>query len=174
MVYSHIVAAAKNHVIGNLGLLPWHIPEDLKFFKSKTRGKILVMGRKTFQSLKTPLPHRLHIVVTRKPSGLSVPKGVYLCTSLEAAYRLCEKQDVSLYGQEVFITGGGEVYRQSLYKVKWIYLTRIHRDYEGDASYPLVPESHFKEVQRRDCTGQPPYSFITYQNRGRGQQQASA
>lgn len=168
MVYSHIVAAAKNHVIGNQGRLPWHIPEDLKFFKNKTRGKILVMGRKTFRSLKTPLPHRLHIVVTRSPTGLRVPKGVHLCTSLEAAYRLCEKQDVSFYGSEVFITGGGEVYRQSLYKVKWIYLTRIHQTYQGDAFYPPVPESHFKEVQRRDCTGHPSYSFITYQKREKG------
>ncbi len=165
VIYSHIVAAAQNHVIGRQGQLPWHIPEDLKFFHKKTKGKILIMGRKTFQSLGKPLPSRLNIVLSRKKTFKFSGGGgqVVLCSALREAYAFCEKpENHKPYGSEVFIIGGGEIYRQSLSQVKFIYLTRIHQKYTGDAFYPQVPLDRFQEVQRRDFKGPPSYSFITY------------
>ena len=192
--YSHISAVAENNTIGFKGQLPWHIPEDLKFFYKKTRGRALIMGRKTFESLGQPLPHRLHVVVTRqknfqpKMSGLDyIPfwtggidhiqgsgidplttlkkaMSVVCCPSLEEAFNFCSQKEIlSKHGAEVFITGGGEIYKQSLSLVQRIYLTRIHRPYKGDAFYPEIPKEMFKETERVDREGDPPYSFITYE-----------
>ncbi len=162
--YSHIVATAQNSTIGMKGILPWHIPEDLNFFHTKTKNKITIMGRKTFESLKQALPGRLNIVISRNVH-YSVPKGVLLYPSLDKAYQFCNKQSKKLtltWGNEVFIIGGGEIYKQSLSKVTFIYLTRIHKDYSGDVTYPYVPKTHFKEINRIDRSGHPDYSFITY------------
>ena len=164
IVYSHICAAAKNNIIGLHGKLPWNIPEDLKFFKEKTFGKVLIMGRKTFESLGQPLPKRLNIVISRD-KNFSVPDSVLLCPSLDSAYQLCEEKDMKIYDPEIFIIGGGEIYRQSLSKVTFIYLTRIHRNYEGDACYPDIPMDQFREIDRKDREGDPSYSFITYERK---------
>ncbi len=160
--YSHICATGKNHIIGVDNKLPWHIPEDLKFFKKKTYGKIVIMGRKNLESLNRPLPGRLNIVISKNPH-YKVPKTVQLLSSLEEAYQFCENIDLSDWGREIFIIGGGEIFKQSLSQVTFIYLTRIHRDYKGDTSYPRIPTSQFKEIDRKDCnTNNPTYSFITY------------
>ena len=192
--YSHISAVATNNTIGFKGKLPWHIPEDLKFFYQKTKGKALIMGRKTFESLRGPLPHRLHVVVTRQKNfqpkipvlnfipfwtgGISHIQGgsadplitakkalsVVLCRSIEDAMAFCSQKEVlKKHGPEIFITGGGEIYNQSLPFVKYIYLTRIHRSYKGDAFYPELPLKMFKEINRKDYSGDPSYSFITYE-----------
>ena len=191
--YSHISAVAENNSIGFKGKLPWHIPEDLKFFYKKTRGKALIMGRKTFESLGQPLPHRLHVVVSRqknfqpKMSGLNyIPLwtggidhiqgsgidplttlkkalSVVCCPSIKSAMAFCSQKEVlKKHGPEVFITGGGEIYKQSLPLVQFIYLTRIHKAYKGDAFYPELPRGMFQEIKRTDFAGDPAYSFITY------------
>ena len=151
-----------NRVIGQNNKLPWHIPEDLQFFKQKTLNKVVIMGRKTFESLGRPLPKRLNIVITRQ-ANYKVPDNVFVCPSLESVWPLCSGMDLTDYGQELFIIGGGEVYKQSLNHVQFIYLTHIHQRYEGDAFYPPIPKEQFKEIQRRDCAGDPAYSFITYE-----------
>lgn len=161
-IYSHIVAVAANNTIGLKGKLPWHIEADLQFFKQTTLKKIIIMGRKTFESLGQPLTNRLNIVIS-KDNKYPVNKPTILCSSLERAYTFCENTDLNLWGSEIFIIGGGEIYRQSLSKVTFIYLTRIHHKYEGDAFYPEIPENQFKEVKNKYCMGSPSYSFITYQ-----------
>lgn len=165
LIYSHICAMSDNRVIGRNNKLPWHIPEDLQFFKEKTLNKVVIMGRKTFESLGKPLPKRLNIIITRQ-SNYKVPDNVIVCPSLEAVQPLCRSMDLREYGQELFIIGGGEIYKQSLSYVEFIYLTHIHQEYEGDAFYPPIPKEQFKEVQRRDCKGNPAYSFITYKRNG--------
>ena len=195
-VYSHICAAAENNSIGLKGKLPWNIPEDLQFFKKKTQGKVLIMGRKTFESLRTPLPHRLNVVITRNKNlqpkttnlnyipiwsgGISQIMGgeadpltamkkalsVVLCSSIKASMDFCSRKEIQKkYGKEVFIIGGGEIYRQTLPLVHCIYLTRIHRNYEGDAFYPEIPKDQFQEVDKKDRAGNPSYSFITYKRK---------
>lgn len=155
IVISHIVAAAKNDVIGVNNQLPWHIPEDLQFFREKTRGHIVIMGRKTFESLGKPLPNRLNIVITRQKDYF--PPGAVIAPSLEQALQLA-RGEIDKWDPEVFILGGAEIYRASLNLVDLVYLTRIHKDYSGDAKYPALPAGEFEEIERRDRVG---YSFLT-------------
>ena len=110
MILSQIAAMAKNRVIGNKGQLPWNLPDDLKFFKAKTKGRIIVMGRKTFESLPKPLPHRLNVVVTRQ-EDYQTPEGVPCFGSIDEALSFCKTQ-TDKWGKEVFIIGGGEIYKQ--------------------------------------------------------------
>ncbi|MCB0394744.1 MAG: dihydrofolate reductase, partial [Bdellovibrionales bacterium] len=105
---SHIAAVGKNRAIGTSGDLPWHIPEDLKYFKSKTKGHIILMGRKTFESLGVhkPLPNRLNVVVTR--DNKYTAEGAFVFTDLELAIQFCESK-TSEWPEEIFICGGGEI-----------------------------------------------------------------
>ena len=163
---AHIVAAAKNGVIGRDGELPWHIPEDLKWFKDRTRSHALIMGRKTFEAVEHPLPHRLNVVITRqsgyKPKESKAPNApVHIVKSLAEALDHCKKH-ASKWGNEIFIIGGGEIYHQSVDLVDTIFLTRIHKNYEGDATYPDPDERVFQLVERIDRTSPEPFSFLTY------------
>jgi len=162
MTLAHIVAASENNVIGAAGLLPWSIPEDLKFFRDTTRGHAVIMGRKTYESLGKPLPNRLNVVVSRQ-KDYSVPGAIVVAT-LEEAYAVC-KEHVAKWGELVFIIGGGEIYKQSLKDVDLIYLTRIHLPYPGDAKYPELELSKFNEISKRKCAGNPAYTFITYRRK---------
>lgn len=159
MILSHIVAAAKNGVIGVNNTLPWHIPEDLKFFREKTKGKALIMGRKTFESVGHPLPHRLNVVITRQTDYR--PDGAHVVRSLDEAIEYCQSQKHK-YGDEIFIIGGGEIFKDSMGRVDLIYLTRIHKDYPGDIFYPDVDPLKFEEIERRDRDEPVPFSFLTY------------
>jgi dihydrofolate reductase len=173
MILTHIVACSQNRVIGSQGDLVWNIPEDMKFFKDTTKGHIMIMGRKTFESFKgRALPHRSHIVITRNPENFkfeSTPTSpVVFVASLQEAIKLAETQTIQ-WGEEVFIIGGGEIYKQSLEQgfTDKIYLTLIHKDYEGDTSYPTIPETMFKLVEQRDVEGPIPFSFLTYLKNGK-------
>ena len=160
-ILSHITAVSANNVIGLNNQLPWNIPEDLKFFQNKTKGHTLIMGRKTFESLGKPLPHRVNIVVSKNKNFKNSIKGssVFVFSDLDSAIRYAQEQ---AQGREIFIIGGGEIYRQSLSKVQKIYLTRIHQEYEGDAFYPEVPKDQFELTECLDRPGPPPFSFLTY------------
>ncbi|MCB0356929.1 MAG: dihydrofolate reductase [Bdellovibrionales bacterium] len=160
MKLTHIVAAAENGTIGVDGALPWDIPEDMKFFRDTTKGKALIMGRKTFESVGHPLPQRLNVVVTRQPNYKA--EGAVVVTSIEEAIDICKK-NLDKYGDEVFIIGGGEIYRQSMNLVDRIYLTRIHKVFSGDAKYPEVDEKLFKLVNKSDRSEPLPFTFLTYE-----------
>lgn len=159
---SHIVAAAKNDVIGVNNALPWHIPEDLKFFREKTKGKALIMGRKTFESVGHPLPHRLNVVVTRQKDYQA--NGAVVFASLQEAIEHCKAQ-TDQFGNEIFIIGGGEIFRESLPLVDTVYLTRIHADYPGEITYPPLDPQEFEEVERQDRTDPVAFSFLTYKRK---------
>ena len=161
-ILSHITAVSANNVIGRNNQLPWNIPEDLKFFQNKTKGHTLIMGRKTFESLGKPLPYRINIVVSKNKNFKDSMKSrnqVFVFSDLDSAVKYAQEQT---QGPEIFIIGGGEIYRQSLSKVQKIYLTRIHQEYQGDAFYPEIPEDQFQLTERRDRPGPPPFSFLTY------------
>lgn len=162
---AHIVATSKNNVISLKGKMPWHIPEDLKFFKDKTLGHQLIMGRKTFESLKKPLEKRLNLVVTRrknyKPSG----KNVFSFPSIEKAL-LYAKENKKKYPKKIFIIGGGEIYAQTLDLVDEVYLTRIDQNFDGDVFYPKIDLKKFKKISEKKAKNfesQPiKYSFFHY------------
>lgn len=155
---SAIVACSKNRVIGRENKLPWHIPEDLKFFRDKTAGHIMIMGRKTFESLPKPLPKRFHIVITRQKDYSVDHPMVRVVPSLEAAIDLA-KTMTSDYPTEIFVVGGGEIYKQSLPVLDRVYLTSIDAQIEGDAYFPELPQGEWKLLSERKVKGDPSYSF---------------
>lgn len=152
----HIVAASENDVIGTNNQLPWDIPEDMAFFKEKTKGRAIIMGRKTYDSMGRALPGRLNVVITRQKDWQA--KDAVVVGTLEEAIDYC-KTKTGQYGEEVYIIGGGEIYRQSLNKVDLVYLTRIHRVVDGDAKYPKLDPTLFAEIERRE---RPGFTFLTY------------
>ena len=156
---SHIVAAAKNNVIGRDGDLPWSLPEDMKFFREKTSGHAMIMGRKTFESVGHPLPNRLNVVVTRNTDYQ--PEGAVVFQSIEKAIEHCQTQ-TDKWGEEIFIIGGGEIFKETLSLVDRIYLTRIHEEIDGDSLYPDLNLDDFEEVEGRDRSTPVPFSFFTY------------
>lgn len=161
MKLAHIVAVAENNVIGNESDLPWDIPEDMAFFKEKTKNRCLIMGRKTFESVGHPLPNRLNIVITRQKDYKSPAGNVVIKPNLKEAIEFARTQ-TSQYGDEVFIIGGGEIYKQSLDLVDIIYLTRIHEIFDGDAEYPTLDPNKFELIESRDREEPIPFTFQTY------------
>jgi dihydrofolate reductase len=161
-----IAAVSRNGVIGVDNKLPWHLPEDLKFFKRMTQAKPLVMGRKTFASIGRPLPGRINIVVTRDASFQH--DGVRVCHDLESALLLADQQATIDASEEIMVMGGGEIYAQALPHASRIYLTEVDVEVEGDARFPELDESEWQEVQRvpgSPVEGQPAYSFVEYRRR---------
>jgi dihydrofolate reductase len=159
MILSHIAAIAKNKVIGTQGDLPWDIPEDMKFFREKTSGHIIVMGRKTFESFPKPLKNRLHVVITRQES-YKVPEGVHVFSNIDEAMAFCRTQ-TEQWSDEVFIIGGGEIYKQTLDQADQLYLTLIDKEFEGDAKYPDF-EENFILSDKEDRPGEVPFSFCLF------------
>jgi dihydrofolate reductase len=137
-----IAAMSRNRVIGNQGLLPWHEPEDARFFRATTLGHAIIMGRKTFESLGRALPKRRNIVITRL-STWSAP-GAEVVPTLAAGIRLGREQDAL-----PFITGGGEIYAQALPLATRIHLTVVDCEAAGDAFFPEFDEAQWRESERR-------------------------
>jgi dihydrofolate reductase len=164
MILSHIVAVSQNDVMGVNNDLPWEIPEDMKFFRDKTKGKALIMGRKTYESVGHPLPNRLSVIVTRQKDYKSPAPSVVIQPDIKSAIEYCKTQ-VAKYGEEIFIIGGGEIFKESMAIVDVIYLTRIHKDFAGDILYPKVDPKEFELVEQRDRTEPVPFSFLTYWRR---------
>ena len=136
---SIIVAVAANNVIGGDNKLLWHISEDLRRFKALTSGHTIIMGRKTWESLGRPLPNRTNVVITRNPDYK--PEGAVAVCSLQKALNLSDKQD------EVFIIGGGEIYRQAMPLADKLYITHVERDYQGDTTFPTISPTEWTEVE---------------------------
>lgn len=128
---SLVVAIGRNRAIGKDNQLLWHLPEDLKNFKKLTMGSVLVMGRKTFESIGRPLPGRVTIVITRN-SDLNV-EGAQISSSLDHALDLARELAPD---KEVYIVGGGEIYRQSINRCDRIYLSEVDLSPEADTFFP--------------------------------------
>ncbi len=143
MILSQIVAVSENEVIGKNNSLLWNFPEDMRYFKKRTLGKIMIMGRKTFDSFGQPLQKRFHIVVSKSIIDSNQEKVKYV-SSLKDAYSLAEKMTLTGdWPDEVMIVGGGQIYKESLVDTDFIYLTRIPGNFEGDTFYSLKIPSEF-------------------------------
>jgi dihydrofolate reductase len=156
MTVSQVVAISENHVIGKDNKLLWHLPNDLKHFKEITTGHTIIMGRKTYESVGKPLPRRRNIIVTRQAIAI---EGCEVVNSIAAALARCADED------EVFIVGGAEIYKQSLHLTDRIYLTIVHKAFDGDSFFPELDKAEWEEVCREDHLpdekNQLSYSFIT-------------
>jgi dihydrofolate reductase len=130
MLISHIVAVEKNHGMGFQNQLPWHLPVDLKFFKTTTLNRHILMGRKTFVALGKPLPNRTSLVISRNPSLHQ--DGVTLFDDIAKGVEFAKNQNET----ELFIIGGAEIFNQTLDVVDVIYLTRLEGEFECDCFYP--------------------------------------
>jgi len=161
MIISIIVAAAENNVIGRDNNLIWHLSADLKHFKSLTMGGIVLMGRKTFESIGRPLPNRRNMVISRNPHYKAEGAEVY--GSLEEAFGKIEES------QEVFIIGGGTLYQALWDQADKLYLTRVHTEAVGDTVIPAVDDRRWEEVCREefeaDERNEYSYSFIDYRKK---------
>lgn len=176
---SLIAAASRNGVIGNKGKLPWRLPADLQRFKRITMGHPILMGRKTFESIGKPLPGRTNIVITRRKDFQC--GGATVANSLEEALLICDrgataqrsKEMVALplsadheNEKEAFVIGGAEIFKQALPFADRIYLTRIEKDFEGDAYLFEIDPKHWKETSCEEFPSDPlPHTSLTYERK---------
>lgn len=163
MIISMIAAMGSNRVIGKDNDIPWHLPDDFKYFKDTTKGHHVIMGRKNWESLPhsfQPLPGRTNIVITRQ-SDYSA-KGEPVVQSLEDALEIAKQHNES----EAFIIGGGEIYRMGLEYADKIYLTEIHEAFDGQVTFPDFDTSIWKETSRKhhsiDDRHKFSFDFVVY------------
>lgn len=145
MKISMIAAMGQNRVIGKDNDIPWHLPDDFQYFKKTTEGHYVLMGRKNYESLPPkfkPLPNRPNVVITRNES-YDAP-GTEVVNSLEDAIEIARKNNE----EEVFIIGGGEIYKLGLAYADTIYLTEINGEFEGQTIFPEFDKSEWKEISR--------------------------
>ena len=164
MIISLIVAAATNNGIGKDNQLLWHLPKDLQFFKKITWAMPVVMGRKTFESLSgKPLQGRLNIVITRQKDWK--PEGIVVVHSLKDALFVAKSADY----KEVFIAGGGEIYRECLPIAHKVYLTRVQAEPEADTFFPDIDQSNWQLTSDQSFPSNEkhafPFSFQLWERR---------
>lgn len=156
MIISIIVAMGHNRVIGLNNQLPWLLPEDLKFFKAKTMGKPIIMGRKTFESIGRPLPGRTNIVITHNKKWKH--EGVKVVHSMEKALKIAAKDK----SEEVMVIGGAQIYAEALDHAQRLYITEVDIDAEGDAFFPEKrgPWNEVSRVTHPSEAEKPAYTFV--------------
>lgn len=186
--FKAIAAMSQNRVIGAAGKIPWYLPDDFKWFKQTTMGHVIVFGRKTFESLGRPLPHRKNLVLTRHPQSLIKrhPEifgqyhewrgGQFLKQPYQFHFsKLGEKQETEIFifnsldklnpgefPNDIFICGGAEIYAEALPRCSDLYLTLVKRDVEGDAFFPEF-ENKFNLVEEVRDTLE--FKILRYQHR---------
>ena len=158
-----VVARAQNGVIGRDGKLPWHLPADLKRFKALTMGKPLILGRRTFESLRRPLPGREVIVVTRDPRFS--PAGAKVAHSPLEALAVARRLAKTLAVDEIVVGGGAEIFRALMNETQRIELTEIALEPEGDAFFPSLDKARWREIKRetppRGEKDEADFAFVT-------------
>ena len=154
-----IAAAGQNNELGKDNQLLWHLPDDFKHFKTLTTGHYIIMGRKTFESFPKPLPNRTHIIITRN-ENYNVPEGCIVANSLQNAIAVCPKEE------DIYIIGGGEIYRQSIELATCIELTRVHQSFEADTYFPSIDSETWQLLKSTshaaDEKHQYAFTFETY------------
>ena len=152
-----VAAVAANGIIGVNGRLPWHFPEELKHFKEVTLGHPVIMGRRTWESLKGPLPGRRNIVVTHTPGYQA--SGALVADSLESALALCAG------APKAMVIGGSRLFEESLPNAYGLELTEIHRDYQGDTWFPKYDRSKWREIKReaRTAADGTRFDYVLYE-----------
>lgn len=158
-----IAACAENRAIGKDNGLMWHMPKDLKFFKNKTKGHYVIMGRKTFETFDGALPDRTNIIVTRKEDYEAPYSNCLVVHSMDEALSHVDEDP------EPFIVGGEQIYRIGMELAHRLYITWIHESFEGDAFFPEIDENTWVEVEREEHPADEkhayPFSFVTYERR---------
>lgn len=156
MRISIIVAMDNNGLIGKDNTLPWHLPADLAYFKKNTTGKVVLMGRKTYESIGKALPNRRNIIVTRNIEFQA--QGCEVVNSIQDALEIAKNE------QEIMIIGGVSFYSQTLKKADRLYITQIDSRFDGDAYFPQFDKSNFieisKENHKADEKNPYDYSFV--------------
>ena len=158
---SIVVAKAKNNIIGKNNGMLWFLPEDLKRFKEKTDGHVIIMGRKTFESLGKILPNRKHIVFTQNPDFKVDDENV------EVVHSMLEIKEYIDNDEENFVIGGAMIYSLTMPHVTKMYVTEINKDFDGDTFFPKINTSIWKETRRekgkQDENNKFDYDFVTYE-----------
>ncbi|WP_132053846.1 dihydrofolate reductase [Pseudocnuella soli] len=145
-IISFVVAADEGGVIGKANQLPWHLPNDLKYFKNLTWAMPILMGRKTFESIGKPLPGRQSIVITR--NGDWQYPGVLVVHSVAEALEAAKTAGV----KEIFVIGGAEIFASAMPQAQRLYLTRVHHRFDGDVFLPSIDDSEWNLVREQHCS----------------------
>lgn len=163
MKLSIIVATAEQGVIGKDNQLIWHLPEDLKMFRRLTTGHVIIMGRKTFESIGKPLPNRTSIIISRN-NDYQV-EGCIVVGSLEEAVEKAKEIET----EEAFIIGGAQIYALALDIADTVYLTQVHHNFEGDAFFPVLDTNIWTETERKSFSPDEKHAyafdFVTLEKR---------
>ena len=157
---SIIVAKSKNNVIGKNNKLIWHIPDDLKRFKTLTTGHTIIMGRKTFESIGRVLPNRIHIVLTSDKNYKINNENVQVITNISEIDKFINDKN------ENFVIGGESIYKALIDKCQKLYITQINQDFDGDAYFPEINDNKFKiieQIKGPKDENNFDYYYITYQ-----------
>lgn len=166
MIVSLIAAVARNLVIGKNNDLPWHLPDDMKYFMKTTWGHYVLMGRKNYQSIPQkfrPLPDRVNLVVTHQQS-FEAPGCVII-------HRIAEGIDIAQKAgeEELFIIGGAQIFNQSIDKADRLYLTEIDAEVGGDTHFPAIDRNQWEETSRRHHNADErhafPFDFVVYKRK---------
>src|SRR5450755_345984 len=156
MTLSIIVAASENNAIGKNNQMLWNLPEDMRFFKNTTWGLPLIMGRKTYEALgNKPLAGRFNIVISRQPGYKAGNQEVREADSLLKAIELAKKMDA----KEVFIGGGGQIYKESILLCDIIYMTRVFTTLDGDAFFPEIPQNIFHQTHSKKVPADDKHAY---------------
>lgn len=168
MIISLIVAAAENGVIGKDNKLPWNLPDDLKRFRELTKNHVIIMGRKTYESIGRPLPDRRNIVLS---TTMKAAPGIEVVADIDSFLQRLDKELPE--SQEVFIIGGSDLFTQWLSDAYTpivadrVYLTRVHAEIEGDAVFPDLDDDRWRlissEKHPKDARHEHAYTFLTYE-----------
>jgi dihydrofolate reductase len=162
-----IVAVAQNGVIGRDNTIPWRLKADQQRFKTLTLSKPVIMGRKTFESLRRPLPGRTNIVITRDPNYRA--SGAVVTTSLENAFNIARGEALRRSVTEIIIMGGVDIYTRTLPMVNRLEITEVHAEVEGDTRFPAIDNAVWEEVARVRHPAGPDdsadFSYVTYRRR---------
>lgn len=143
-----IAAVANNNAIGIDNKIPWHLPEDLRYFKSITMGKPIIMGRRTFDSLGKPLPGRTNIIVTKE--RVNHHKNIMIATGIDEAIKIAEQVAIAQSAEEIMIIGGAHIYKQTLSLADKLYLTRIYKSFDADTFFPDIDTGQWHETFREE------------------------
>jgi dihydrofolate reductase len=152
-----VAAVARNGVIGADGGIPWHLPGEQRLFKELTLGHVLVMGRRTYESIGRPLPQRTTVVVTRQPGWEAGDPAVHVASSVLEALAIGHSLD-----DDVFVVGGTQVYADALPHADRLALTFVDAEPEGDTVFPDLDWSQWRETERRPGDG---WAQVTYERR---------
>lgn len=169
MIISIIAGIGKNNELGKGNRLLWDLPRDMKHFRETTKGHTVIMGRKTFESIGRPLPHRRNIVITRDNTYMK--DGIEVVNSLDEALRLASLEQGKGFEEnqeevEVFIVGGAEIYKQAIEKADRLYITRVHGEFDADTYFPIIDLNIWREIKKehfdKDSENNFSMDFIIY------------